>query len=530
MKYSIEWSINEISSILVQSKKLIMNRVLVILFLLFSVAHISHAQSFDIDVVVEIDQNLQPNFKSDGRLLIFLNSNLNAEPRNLIWPSPGNHIIAKNINSWGKGDKQAIESTEDWIKTGSWGLDNVPGGEYVIQAVWDQDHEESRINAPVNLFSTKKIINVNKDQSINLSIDQKMPERKVVDHPLVKEVTMVSDTLSSWWNKEMILKATVLIPVGYQLNTDRTYPIRYNVAGYGGRYTRVNRLAQDTSFMNWWTSDTAPGIITVFLDGEGPFGDSYQLDSDNSGPFGYSLIHELIPHIEEKYRGTHIPQTRFVDGCSTGGWVSLGLQLYYPDHFNGVYSYSPDAIDFSNYQLINVYKDQNAYINEHGYERPVARNSDGEPWIRLRDFVQYENVLGASDTYLNSGGQFSAHTALYSPKGDHGLPKPLWDPITGDIDHTVAKYWEKYDLKKYAEKHWEELGPKLHDKIYVWMGDMDEFYLNIATRSFHDFLKAANNPKSNAEVVFTATQGHCRQYSHKRVLLQIEQRLKNLGY
>ena len=82
--------------------------------------------------------------------------------------------------------------------------------------------------------------------------------------------------------------------------------------------------------MYWWKSEDGTQIIVVMLDGEGPFGDSYQMDSDNSGAYGYSLIHELIPAIESKYRNTNSAATRFVEGCSTGGWVSLALQVYYP--------------------------------------------------------------------------------------------------------------------------------------------------------------------------------------------------------
>src|SRR5258706_118479 len=277
--------------------------------------------------------------------------------------------------------------------------------------------------------------------------------------------------------------------------------------------------------MDWWQYDEAPQVINVFLDGEGPFGDSYQMDYDNSGPYGYSLIHEVIPYIEKTYRGTNSSTTRFVDGCSTGGWVSLGLQLYYPDAFNGVFSYSPDAIEFENYQLINIYKDENAFVNEYGYVRPVMREVSGEPMLSLKDFIQYENVLGSSNTYLNSGGQFSAHTALYSPKGSNGLPKPLFDPETGVIDHGVAEYWKKYDFKLYAEKNWKTLGPKLQGKIYIWMGDMDNFYLNLGTRAFDNFIKTTTNPTSDAEIVFTPMKGHWANYSNKTVLLQVADRI-----
>ncbi len=83
-----------------------------------------------------------------------------------------------------------------------------------------------------------------------------------------------------------------------------------------------------------------------------------------------------------------------VEGCSTGGWVSLALQLFYPDFFNGCFSYSPDQVDFENCQLINIYKDENAFYNEFDYLRPLMRETSGEPVISQKDFVQFENVLG----------------------------------------------------------------------------------------------------------------------------------------
>ncbi len=485
-------------------------------------------QNIGLDLSISVDPALLADFNSSGRLFVFLNKNPSVEPRTLTWPSPGNYIFAKNIADWDGQSSLQVTNSEDWISTASWSLDEIPQDTYYFQVAWDQDTEESRIDAPGNLHSQKQKIELYGSKSMDVVLKEKIPARKLVDHPLVKEVILKSDTLSAWWGKPMFVKASILLPGKYGEQGERVYPIRYNVAGYGGRYTRINRIANNTEFMEWWTSDEAPQIINVFLDGEGPFGDSYQMDSDNSGPYGFSLINELIPHIEDAYRGTDSPLTRFVDGCSTGGWVSLGLQLYYPESFNGVFSYSPDAVEFENYQLINIYRDKNAYTNEFGYERPVARMTDGEPMIKLRDFLQYENVLGTSNTYVNSGGQFSAHNALYSPKGVNGLPQFLIDPVTGNIDSSVAEYWKKYDFKIYTEEHWKTLGPKLQGKIHIWMGDMDHFYLNIATRAFDQFLQSTTNPKSDAEVIFSPTQGHCAQFSNRTVLDQIVERLSEI--
>ena len=205
--------------------------------------------------------------------------------------------------------------------------------------------------------------------------------------------------------------------------------------------------------------------------------------------------------------------------------MSLALQLFYPDFFGGCFSYSPDQVDFEHCQLINIYKDDNAYYNEFGYLRPIVRDVTGEPRISQKDFIYFENVLGYSDTYVTSGGQYSAFNALFSPKGDDGLPKPIFNAITGKIDQEVAEHWRKYDLKDYVEKNWETLGPKIKGKIWVWGADMDNFYLNPALRSFDEMIKKMENPKSDAQISFTPMARHCEGYNYKKVLLQIKNKL-----
>jgi len=239
-------------------------------------------------------------------------------------------------------------------------------------------------------------------------------------------------------------------------------------------------------------------------------GDCYQIDSEY-GPYGYALVHELIPHIEEEYRGTQTPETRFVSGCSTGGWASLALQLFYPDFFNGVFSYSPDPVDFSNFLLVDIYKDKNFYINEYGYSQPMRRNLDGEVGLLIKDFINVEQLLSPTGHFLESREAFSVWNQLFSPRDKNGRSIPLIDQETGKIDTLVAEHWKKYDLLLYTKENWSKLGPKLQGKIYIWMGDMDNFYLNTALRKYDEFIKSTENPKSDAEIVFKPMKGHCTE-------------------
>ncbi len=91
--------------------------------------------------------------------------------------------------------------------------------------------------------------------------------------------------------------------------------------------------------------------------------------------------------------------------------------------------------------------------------------------------------------------------AVYGPVGDDGYPKPLWDKQTGKIDHSVALYMRDhgYDLSYNLRTHWSTLGPKLRGKIHVYVGDMDNYYLNLAVYDLEGVLKAQQNPPCDCE-------------------------------
>lgn len=475
---------------------------------------------------ISVSENLKASFKSDGRLLIYVSETDEFEPRYISVFTGKGFIFGKNIKNWDKNQTKVLDGSNDWVKTSKWGFNDVPNGVYYIQAVWIQNTDYGLLSNSLGDFYCEPVkVNTQESQKIELTFSKTMPQIELEEHELVKFFEMESKVLSTWWGKSVGLKASVLLPSGYNSHPEMRYPVRYNVAGYGGRYTRINSLVKNKEFMSWWTSAEAPQIITVFLDGEGPYGDSYQFDSDNSGPFGEALINELIPQIESQFRINRTPETRFVDGCSTGGWVSLALQLFYPETFNGCWSYSPDPVSFKKMLLLNIYEDENAFYNEREYLRPSMRDIYGDPIFSIKEEITEENVLGISNTYITSGGQWGAWNALFSPKGEDGLPKPIFNPINGIINKEVAENWKKYDLLLYTSVNWPELGPKIQGKIHIWMGDMDNFYLNNSMRDFDDYLKNTVNPKSDADIEFTPMKGHCYNYSHKIILKEIQRKL-----
>jgi S-formylglutathione hydrolase FrmB len=499
---------------------------LIYLFLLLFALQKGWAQTGSLTVSTWISEAFKHEIKPAGRIFLFVSKSRRYEPRLSTWPGNSNKIYATNTGVLQEGRKFTFCAAARLTSSTEIPLDKIPEGKYSIQVLWDQNQKESGINAAGNFYSEPILVEISGDVLVELPLEKKTKPVMLANHELLREFNIRSEVLSSWWGKEMRLKAAVLLPPDYYSNPDHKYPIRYNIAGYGGRYTRANQLVeQGQPFLEWWQSNEAPRVINVFLDGEGPYGDCYQLDSENSGPYGEALTQELIPYIEDQFRAMGTPESRFLDGCSTGGWVSLALQLFYPDFFGGCFSYSPDPVDFENFQLINIYSDKNAFYNEYGYLRPLARHISGEPVISQKDFIRFENALGRSDTYVTSGGQFSAFTALFSPKGNNDLPMPLFDAVTGEIDHNVAEHWKKYDLKHYLENNWETVGPKIQGKIWIWMGDMDDFYLNHALRQLDIMLKNRTHPEADASIHFSPVTGHCSEYSHRGVLLQIKEKL-----
>ena len=125
-----------------------------------------------------------------------------------------------------------------------------------------------------------------------------------------------------------------------------------------------------------------------------------------------------------------------------------------------------------------------------------------------------ELVLG---TKSRSGQQWDIWQAVYSPVGEDGYPKPIWDKESGQIDHSVAGYWrENYDLGHILQRDWAELGPKLEGKIHIYCGDMDNYYLNNAVYLVEEFLKKTKSPHYGGEVDYGDRAEHCWNGDHTR--------------
>jgi hypothetical protein len=240
------------------------------------------------------------------------------------------------------------------------------------------------------------------------------------------------------------------------------------------------------------------------------YDDSYAVNSANLGPYGDAIETELIPAIEKQFRAIGAGWARFVYGGSTGGWISLAVQVFYPDHYNGAFAACPDPVDFRGFTNINLYKDKNMFYIDGPHmrvEQPGERDYLGRTLMSTRMINQYELALGSRG---RSGEQFDIWQAVYSPVGKDGYPQQIFDKDTGDIDPATAAYWkEHYDLSAIIARDWAKLGPQLAGKIHVYVGSADTYFLNDGVYYLQDVLEGLKDPPYGGEVAYGDRAEHC---------------------
>jgi hypothetical protein len=477
--------------------------------------------------------NGQPSRRANarpGRLLVVLGRPEAREPRLSIGQT-GKHappVLGRDVDGLLPGTSAVLDDYSAIFPLNH--LRDLPPGAYAVQAVLHTNFDLNFPNAPGDLYSTARTVQLDpaRGGTVRLELSQVVPDETLArDSELIRYIKIRSQLLSEFHRRPIYLRAGVILPRRFAHDPQGRYPVRVHIGGYGSRFTDVaDMMSPGSSFHRLWMAADTPAMILIHLDGAGPLGDPYQVDSANHGPYGSAITRELIPHVEAKFRGVGHGSARVLDGGSTGGWVALALQVFYPDFFNGAWAFCPDSVDFRSFQLVNVYDDANAYVGPHGFERPAARDVSGDVRFTMRHECQLENVLGRGSSWTNSGGQWGAWNATYGPRGPDGRPVPLWDPATGAIDHEVAAHWKAFDLRHLLESRWSELGPKLKGKLHIWVGEADDYFLNHAVHRLDGFLSRAR-PSSEGSIVYGPGQGHCwLGIAQSTMMKQMAERLK----
>jgi len=501
------------------------------------------------------------NAKLDGRLLIMLSKNDKTEPRFQIADGPESQLVfGLDVEEWEAG-KPIIADGSNAFGYPVESLSAVPAGDYFVQVLFhryetfkkadghivklpmDRGEGQQWNLAPGNLYSTPQKINFNPNTAriISLSLDKIIPPiKEPEDTKYVKHIKIRSELLSKFWERDMYIGAHVLLPEGWDTHPQAKYPLAiyhgHFPSDFGGFRTTppdttipceysarfgvdcYNRIVQKEAyqFYKLWTGANFPRVIAIEIQHANPFyDDSYAVNSENLGPYGDAITYELIPHIEKKFRGIGEGWARFTYGGSTGGWEALAVQVKYPTEYNGCYAACPDPIDFRANTVFNLYEDKNAYFIESEFKRtarPAHRDSLGRISATIQETNHRELALG---TKTRSGQQWDIWEAVYSPVGEDGYPKRIWDKYSGEIFPEVAKYWnENYDLSYILKRDWAKNGKDWKDKIYIYCGDMDNFYLNNAVYFTEQMLEETKEPYYNGEVDYGDRAEHCWNGDH----------------
>ena len=503
---------------------------------------------------VQIDARLTEQAQ-DGRLLLLLATHDEEEPRFLVNNSADTQLVfGLNVENWQGGNAVVFDSDAKGFPLAS--LAEVPPGTYYVQALLNRYKDFSLSNGkvvslppdrgegqqwnrkPGNFYSTPVQIEVgeSRTEAFALNLDQVVPD--IVppeDTKYIKHIRMRSELLTKFWGEDIYLGAHVLLPHGFDEHPDARYPLMifhgHFPSDFGGFRTEppdanlepdyserfdvhgYNIIQQQEAYdlYQTWISEDFPRFIVIEIQHPTPYyDDSYAVNSASQGPYGDALTYELIPFIEEQFRGLGEGWARFTYGGSTGGWEAMAVQVFYPDEYNGAFIACPDPIDFRAYMTINIYEDVNAYWYDSQFQklpRPGHRDYLGHVHASQQDYNRLEVVLGDKG---RSGQQYDIWEATYSPMADDGYPQRLWDRETGKIDHDVAQYWkENFDLRYILQRDWPTLGPKLEGKLYIYTGDMDNYYLNNAVYLTEEFLESTTNPYYGGEVDYGDRAEHC---------------------
>lgn len=490
----------------------------------------------------------------DGRLMLILSTDPGDEPRNQINDTPRSQIILGiTVDGWKPGEPKVIDESAWCYPVHS--LKDVPPGKYYVQAVlnryetfhrgdgtvvklhMDQGEGQHWNISPGNLISKVQKLSIRSGGApVEIALSEVIPPIAAPkDTKYIRHIKIQSERLTRFWGRPMYLSASILVPEGFDTHPEARFPLiifhghfdadfegfretppdpdlkpeysdRFHLAGY-------NRIEQEEAykFYKTWTGAKFPRVLIVDIQHANPYyDDSYAVNSANLGPYGDAIEYELLPAIEKQFRGIGQGWARFTYGGSTGGWEALAVQIFYPDDYNGSFAACPDPIDFHAFTNIDLYEDENAFFLEGAHKRvaqPAMRDYLGHTFITTEEINRYELALG---DHGRSGEQFDIWQAVYGPEGKDGYPQPIFDKVTGEIDHKVAAYWRNhYDLESILEHNWQRLGPKLEGKIHIYVGYDDTYFLNNAVYLMDNFLQSTKNPPYGGEVLYGPRAEHC---------------------
>ncbi|KAH9894547.1 Alpha/Beta hydrolase protein [Xylariomycetidae sp. FL2044] len=496
-----------------------------------------------LQVHLSVAEGLLQN-STDGRVLVLL-APAGVDPLDDtdVVTSP-NQFLGKNVYQFG-GDTNTVtlaDTDDAQPRTGAWGFPDVSAsglaaGSYRVQAFLNRYENVTRsdgstvsvrfpcgdgtlpVNGPGSLTTQAIDVDISSSQAIELTFDNVTAvdaydgneiggcsQGNYADTELLKRVKIRSDVLSKFWNRDMYVGANVLLPSGYDADDKTTrYPVIYNQGHWSGDAAAYDYLYDDDFTASWdsgllpnTTDKPTPKLILVTFRHETPFyDDSYAVNTANMGPYGDAINEELIPYIDAKFNTISEAYARIQDGGSTGGWESAANVVFRPDLFGACFSSYPDSLDFHRHQDIPLYSAKNAYTREDGSKITSIREVVNGTLTDVTSVEQENHWELTFGTSSRSALQWDVWNAVFGVQGINGYPLEPWDKVTGEVFPEAVEYWKEFDLTEHIVSNWDNemnLGEVLRERMFIYVGSWDNYFLNEGVEQFRDRVEAKGGP------------------------------------
>ncbi len=242
-------------------------------------------------------------------------------------------------------------------------------------------------------------------------------------------------TYPSALNRQKI-PVLVYTPPGYNAAAEKRYPVVYDLHGSGGGSPERQWARVHATLTKAMDSGAVPPTIYVFVNG---LGDTGYIDfPDGRGPKVFSsIVTELIPFIDARYRTIAERRGRGVDGFSMGGSGSLMLALKRPDLFSAVVAYGSNFIPHNPDDPNELRRKLSAEFSQYAL---VEQRTD-----EIRANVRIRLVCGDQDQHHAENLQFK--TIL------EGLKIPVsWVSVPG-IGHDTTGLYSRVGVESLAFIH-----------------------------------------------------------------------------
>ena len=328
----------------------------------------------------------------------------------------------------------------------------------------------------------------------------------VASEPQVVETRLHSELLSNFFKGDEGIVASVLLPDDYYKQPQRRFPTMYFIHAFNDTH-----VVDNEKMMRWQNAQRHNHLecIIVFLDANLGGGHHAFADSQNYGPWGSALVTEFIPQTDKHFRTIADASARFVAGHSSGGWSALWLQITHPEVFGGVWSISPDPVDFHDFSGPDLTQSPpgNFFHDARGNAYTIQR-------FHGKDSMQLQELA----TRISWGmAQFRSFEEVFSPRGADGNAQELFNRDTGVINPEVAAYWESHwDIDRLLADRWPTIGPRLRGKIHVFVGTDDTFHLDGPVHRMHDVLEKLD---AQAQITFVPGADHWTVFDYDNDLI-----------